>query len=92
MTATFTAVAPRFSEPCANAVLDLDLKSTVLVHHQLMCWDAGARPRECLAGSDCYSAAIAVAATSPAITLPSRNVLIATSSILSQSASTLPLC
>jgi hypothetical protein len=44
------------------------------------------------AGSDCYSAAIAVAATSPAITLASRNVPIATSSILSQSVSTLPLC
>src|SRR5207237_10037719 len=56
------------------------------------CWDAVSAPRECPAGSDCYSAAIAVAATSPAITLASRNMPIATSSILSQSASTLPLC
>jgi hypothetical protein len=39
-----------------------------------------------------YSAAIGVAATSPVITLASRNVAIATSSILSQSVSTLPLC
>jgi hypothetical protein len=57
-------------------------------------WDAvSARaPPSILRGADCYSAAIAVAATSPAITLASRNVPIATSSILSQSASTLPLC
>ena len=55
-------------------------------------WDAVSAPREYPASSDCYSAAIAAAATSPAITLASRNVPITTSSILSQSASTLPLC
>jgi hypothetical protein len=55
-------------------------------------WEVVSAPREYPANCDCYSAAITVAATSPTITLASRNVPIATSSILSQSASTSALC
>jgi hypothetical protein len=42
-------------------------------------------------GPDCYSAAIAVATASPAMTLASRNAPIARSSILNQLANILPL-